>query len=84
MFVMLRLAILNCTLACAHSIWFSCLGILICGESTAYDILGVISVKIGGLAVGVCQWRSQGGARGAIAPPFFKNNVIKTFVIDVR
>ena len=30
------------------------------------------------------QWRSQGGARGAIAPPFFKNNVIKTFVIDVR
>ena len=27
-----------------------------------------------------CQWRSQGGARGAIAPPFFKNNVIKTFV----
>ena len=52
MFVMLRLAILNCTLACAHSIWFSCLGILICGESTAYDILGVISVKIGGLAVG--------------------------------
>ena len=24
------------------------------------------------------------GARGAIAPPFFKNNVIKTFVIDVR
>ena len=30
------------------------------------------------------QWRSQGGARWAIAPPFFKNNVIRTFVIDVR
>ena len=30
------------------------------------------------------QWRSQGGAMEAIAPPFFKNNVIKTFVIDVR
>ena len=26
----------------------------------------------------------RGGARGAIVPPFFKNNVIKTFVIDVR
>ena len=27
---------------------------------------------------------ARGGARGAIAPPFFKNNVIRTFVIDVR
>ena len=33
---------------------------------------------------GCMQWCSQGGARGAIAPPFFQNSVIKTFVIDVR
>ena len=41
------------------------------------------SVALGSIVI-VAQWRSQGGARGAIAPPFFKDNVIKTFVIDVR
>ena len=27
---------------------------------------------------------ARGGLGGQLPPPFFKNNVIKTFVIDVR